>query len=130
MSGLPWIRWLTAHALPGSLLTNERTSSRNRPFHSTHRSPANDPTWYRPAASHASAMSLVPARTGSVSMSQMIGGRGTGLPSSSRDSTDARSNRKPSTCMSATQVRRLSRIIRRTIDALALSVLPVPLKSA
>ena len=103
MSGLPSRRWPTAHALPGSLLTNDRTSSRNRPFHSTHRSPANEPTWYRPAASHASAMSFVPARTGSVSMSQMIGGRGTGAPSSSRDSTDARSNRNPSTCISATQ---------------------------
>ena len=80
-----------------------RTSSRNRPFHSTQRSPANDPTWYRPAASQASAMSFVSARIGSVSMSQMIGGRGTGSPSSSRDRTDARSNRKPSTCISATQ---------------------------
>ena len=100
MSGEPSRRWPTAHALPGSLLTNDRTSSRNRPFHSVHRSPANEPTWYSPAASHASAMSFVPARTGSVSMSQMIGGRGTGAPSSSRDSTDARSNRNPSTCIS------------------------------
>ena len=80
MSGEPSRRWPTAHALPGSLLTNDRTSSRNRPFHSVHRSPANEPTWYRPAASHASAMSFVPARTGSVSMSQMIGGRGNGRP--------------------------------------------------
>ena len=67
-----------AQTLPGSPLTNDRTSSRKRPFHSTQRSPANEPTWYRPAASHASAISFVPARIGSVSMSQMTGGRGTG----------------------------------------------------
>ena len=37
-----------------------------------------------------------------------------GLPCSSRVSTAARSNRKPSTCISETQYRRLSPIIRRT----------------
>ena len=36
-------------------------------------------------------------------------------PTQSRDRIDARSKRKPSTCMSATQWRRLSRIIRLTI---------------
>ena len=41
-------------------------------------------------------------------MSHRTGGRWSGRPDSSRDSTEARSNRKPSTCMWATQYRRLS----------------------
>ena len=37
-------------------------------------------------------------------MSHRMGGRWSGQPDSSRDSTEARSNRKPSTCMSADPV--------------------------
>ena len=53
-----------------------RTSSRNRPFHSFQLSPTKLPTWYRPAASQASAISFVPASAGSDSMSQSTGGFG------------------------------------------------------
>ncbi len=94
---------MIAGTVSRSPLTNERTSSRKRPFHSTQRSPTKLPTWYRPPASQASAMSLVPASTGSVSMSHSAGGSTIGWPASSRDRTAARSKRKPSTCISWTQ---------------------------
>jgi hypothetical protein len=45
-------------------------------------------------ASHASAMNLVPASSGSDSMSQRTGGFGNGCPVSSRVRIDARSKRK------------------------------------
>ncbi len=44
-----------------------------------------------------------PASTGSESISQSTGGVGIKLPDSSRSRIDARSNRKPSTCISSTQ---------------------------
>ena len=50
-----------------------------------------------------SVISWVPASAGSDSISQRIGAFGRGRPCSSRESTDARSNRKPSTCISVTQ---------------------------
>ena len=78
-------------------------SSRNRPFHSFQASPTKLPTWYSPAASHASAMSFVPASAGSDSMSQSTGGFGNTRPEGSRVRMEARSNRNPSTCISATQ---------------------------
>jgi hypothetical protein len=59
-------------------------------------------------------------------MSQRAGGSGSGRPDASRARIDARSNRNPSTCIVSTQYRRLSTIIRRTTEWLALSVLPVP----
>jgi hypothetical protein len=45
----------------------------------------------------------------------------------SRDRIEARSKRKPSTRISLTQYRRLSRIIHRTIGSLAFNVLPQPM---
>ncbi len=48
-------------------------------------------------------MSFEPASTGSLSMSQTAGAFLCGCPSVSRESTEARSNRNPSTCISETQ---------------------------
>ena len=59
---------------------SSRTSSRKRPFHSFQLSPTKLPTWYSPAASQASAISFVPASTGSDSMSHSTGGFGSGWP--------------------------------------------------
>ena len=94
----------TRRTEPGSPRKKSRTSSRNRPFHSFQVSPTKLPTWYSPAASHASAMSLVPASAGSDSMSHSTGGFGSGCPDASRDRIDARSKRKPSTCISCDPV--------------------------
>ena len=58
---------------------------------------------YAPAASQASAMNLVPERVGSESMSQRTGGLARTLPEESRARMEARSKRKPSTCISWTQ---------------------------
>ena len=49
-----------------------------------------------------------------------------GSPDSLRENIDARSKRKPSTCISETQYLKLSRIKRFTTEWLALRVLPVP----
>ena len=59
-------------------------------------------------------------------MSQRMGGFASGRPASSRERIEAKSNRKPSTCITSTQYRRLSTIKRRTMGWLAFSVLPVP----
>ena len=90
-------------------------------------SPMKLPDLVQPAASHASAISFVPASTGSDSMSHRIGGLRMGLPDSSRARIDARSNRNPSTCICCDPVRRLSRSVGVTTGWLAFNVLPVPL---
>ena len=71
-------------------------------------------------------MSLVQASQGSVSISHSTGGLAIGRPSESRDMIEARSNRKPSTCMSATQWCSASITIRRTTEWLAFRVFPQP----
>src|SRR5271157_4640081 len=45
-SELPAILVANDETEPGSPRQNRRTSSRNRSFHSAHRPPGNDPTWY------------------------------------------------------------------------------------
>ena len=55
---------------------------------------------------------------------------GVGCPDTSRERTEARSNRKPLTCIVSTQYRRPSTIIRLTIGWCALSVFPVPVSLA
>src|ERR1700753_1722412 len=52
-------------------------SSREWPFHSAQRWLAKEPTWYAPAASHASAMIFVSASIGSSAINSTIGGVGT-----------------------------------------------------
>ena len=79
-----------------------RTSSRNRPFHSFQLSPMKLPTWYRPAASQASAISLVPARAGRTRCPRAREGWQE-WPEESRARMEARSKRKPSTCIASTQ---------------------------
>src|ERR1035438_3326884 len=100
----------------GAPLTKLRMSSRNFPFHSFHLSLPKLPTSYRPPESHASAINFVPARIGSESISQTIGGFNMGSPDSLRENIDARSKRKPSTCISEVQYLRLSRIRRFTTE--------------
>ncbi len=75
-------------------------------------------------------MSFDPASTGSLSMSQTAGAFRTGLPSVSRESTEARSKRNPSTCISETQWRSASSMSRRTTGWLAFRVFPQPVKLA
>ena len=57
----------------------------------------------QPAASHGSAISLVSASTPSSAIISTTGGSTSTLPWRSRPKTEARSKRRPSTCMSATQ---------------------------
>ena len=78
---------------------------------------------------HGSAISLIRDRTGSVSISWMIGVLPFSCWSTSMEKTAARSNRKPSTCISVTQYRRQSRMNLRTTGWLQFSVLPQPVKS-
>ena len=124
-------------------------SSRNRPFHSAHLPKCgNEPTWYSPPASHASAMSLTSPRIGSLLIMLMTGGSPRasptlmsllsmpvpGWPSTVRFSQLelarvmmlARSNRKPSMWYSETQYRRQSTIIWRTTGGCSSSVFPHP----
>src|SRR5215831_14822217 len=71
------MRVAIAPTSPGSPRTNRRTSSRKRPFHSDQRRPGNEPSWYRPAASQASAISLVSPSSSASSASATTGGFGT-----------------------------------------------------
>ena len=96
--------WRAVRDEAGSPLTNLRTSSRKRPFHSDQRSPGNRPTSYRPPASHASAIIFVSHRTRDSSMFQSTGGTDISAPSGPRDRTEPRSKRKPSTCCSVDPV--------------------------
>jgi hypothetical protein len=59
-------------------------------------------------------------------MSHTTGGFGIGSPETLLVRTDARSNGKPSTCITSTQYRRLSKVVRRPIGWLALRVFPIP----
>ena len=71
----------------------------------------------RPRARRSGGPRAGPGRSGSRSAAGRRGRRSD--PSVSRVSTEARSNRKPSTCISVTQYRRLSRIMVRTCAAVS-----------
>src|ERR1035438_5526648 len=114
---------------PGSPFVNFRIASRNFPFHSDHLYPVKLPIWYKPAASHASAINLVSANDTSSSRAHSTGGCFNGVPSSPLERTDPSSNRNPSTCISFTQNLRQSRINNATAGWLQLIVLPQPEKS-
>src|SRR3989338_1593635 len=81
------------------------------PFHSAHLPcPGKDPTWYKPPQSQASAMSLTFESKGSLLMASITGGFLRGAPSLPRVRMEAKSKRKPSTCISLTQYLRESTI--------------------
>ena len=71
-------------------------------------------------------MILVSASSLSSSMCHRTGGSSIGLPSGPRDRIDARSNRKPSTCISRTQNSRHSAMNFSTSGTLQLNVFPQP----
>ena len=72
------------------------------PFFPGYRRQSCPPDRARPA-SQASAINFVPASAGSDSISQSTGGFGSGCRDASRERIEARSKRKPSTCISLTQ---------------------------
>ena len=73
--------WRPPAVAPASLRTKRRTSSRNQPFSSAQRpQEGNLPSCDRPAASHASAISFVPASTGCSAMCWISGGSSSTLP--------------------------------------------------
>ena len=80
-----------------------RTSSRKRPFHSFQASPTKLPTWYRPAASQPRRSAWCRRAPGPTRCPTAPADSAADCPDASRERIDARSKRKPSTCISSTQ---------------------------